>query len=162
MLKVTMENVTKMSEDALYLELERLPEDSDMHPIIEAELDRRLEVQERNLKARQEDELNSMKLTQEIQIEMIHIFGDYKGKRTLFLIQRLGQEFMDEYSIDESTFTVYSKAQQCFPNQPSSWECETIEQARSKMAGLLYDRIYHRYMRDATSENLAFIKKALI
>jgi predicted RecB family endonuclease len=77
MIQVTKNNVTKMSEDALYLTLEQLPASSDLYVIIEAELDRRIECNERLLKKQQEVKLESLKLTLAMQSEIFEIFKGF-------------------------------------------------------------------------------------
>lgn len=161
MIKVTVANVTRMSEDALFLALADLSDSDPMTTVIEAELDRRTDLEQSNLKRRQALQLESLKLTQAIQSEIQEIFAGFKGKKTLVLIENLGQEFIEEYYVDETTLTVYSKAQQVFPNQPSTWECETMDMARGKMAKLIYYRIYDKFMRDATRDNLQLLKRVL-
>lgn len=161
MLKVTNENVTKLSEDALYLALDGCKEGSDLFILIDSELDRRAQLQVDRLKQKQEAQLESLKLTQAIQAEIAAIFEGFKGKRTLILIENFGQEFIEDYTIDEETFTVYSKVRHEIYHNPTSWEFDTIEKARGKMAKLIYNRVYDKFMRDATPENLELLKTVL-
>lgn len=161
MLKVTTDNVTRLSEDALYTALDSMKESDHMYIVVEAELDRRASIMERNLKAKQEAQIESLKLTQAIQLEIAKIFEGYKGKKTLMLIENFGQEFIDDYIIDEDTFTVYSKVIHEIYHNPTSWEFDTIEKARGKVAKLIYNRVYDKFMRDATPENLEMLKRIL-
>lgn len=162
MLKVSVDNITKLSEDALYLALDQFKESDPMYSLIDAELDRRAELRDRALAKKHRDQLESLKLTQAIQSEISSIFAGYKGKKTLFLIENLGQEFIDNYTICEITFTVTSLvAQNSYSEVPSSWEFDTIEKARAKKAKLIYDRIYDKFMRDATLDNLELLKRLL-
>ncbi len=132
MLKVTTENVMKLSEDSLYLALAVLKEGSDTYLLVDAELDRRAKVQTDNLKKRQDTQVESLKLTQAIQSEIAAIFEGFKGVRTLFLIENLGQEFIDDYTIDDETFTVYSKVSHEIYHNPTSWEFDSIEKLVGK------------------------------
>lgn len=161
MIKVTMSNVTKMSEDALYIALGSLRESDAMYAVIDSELDRRLIMEQRSLKLRQELQLQKLRTTQDVQTEMAKIFSGFKGVKTLLLIERVGADLMDDYVVDEVTFTIYSKCEKAFPDNSSSWECETLEQANRKVARLLYYRIYNKFMREATVDSLAFLRKAL-
>lgn len=157
MLKVTMENVTKMSEDALYIALDGLTPKDAMYPVIEAELDRRAALVQARLARQQE----SLLITQAIQVEIAAIFAGVRGVKTLMLIENFGQEFIEDYTIDEETFTVYSKVRHEIFHNPTSWECGSIEIARRKMAKLIYDRIYNKFMRDATADNLELLKRVI-
>ena len=101
-------------------------------------------------------------MTQQIESEIHNIFQNFKGKKTLLLIQAVGQEFMDDYIVCEETFTVTSLvAQYSNFNVPGSWECENYDAAMAKKAKLIYYRIYEKFMRNATPENLAALHKAL-
>lgn len=161
MLKVTKDNVTKLSEDALYLALNDLKETDDLFVLIDSELDRRAELYNTQLKKKQEDQLNSLKLSQAIQAEIQAMFLGFKGQKTLMLIEHFGQEFIDDYTIDEITFTVYSKVSHELFNNPTSWEFDTIEKARCKMAKLIYNRVYDKFMREPTPQNLELLKRVL-
>lgn len=161
MLKITNANVTRLSEDHLYLALAEEKDGSNLFVLIEAELDRRAELHTQALKKKQVSQIESLKLTQEIQSEIQEIFKGYRGIKTLFLIENLGQEFIEDYTIDEETFTVYSKVSHEVFNNPSSWELDSIERARAKVARLIYYRIYEKFMRDATPNNLELLKRVL-
>lgn len=161
MIKVTIANVTKLSEDALYMALNELKETDDMFQIIDSELNRRVDLHASMLQKRQEAQLESLKVTQAIQAEIAAIFEGFKGKKTLILIENLGQEMVEDYTICEETFTVLSKLEQGFEHNPTSWECGSIEQARGKVARLIYNRLYNKFMRDATDENLELLKRVL-
>lgn len=161
MLKVTIENVTRISEDGLYIALEALKQDDPMAHLIEAELDRRIVLQEAALKKKHNEQLQSMMITQALREEIQTFFLGFKGHKTLLLIENFGQEFMEDYVVDEETFTVYSKVSHETFSNPSSWEFDTLEQARKKVAKLVYYRIYDKFMRDATSENLELLKRVL-
>jgi hypothetical protein len=161
MLKVTKLNVTRFSEDGLYLALDSLKASDEMHPIIEAELDRRIEMEQEALRRRHNAQLESMKLTQAIQAELQEIFAGFKGKKTLMLIENFGQEFIEDYIVDEVSCTVYSKVTHEVFNNPASWEFDTVEQARCKLAKLVYYRVYDKFMRNATTENLLVLKRVL-
>lgn len=161
MLKVTIDNVTRMSEDGLYLALDNLKQEDPIAHLIEAELDRRILLKEAALKKKHNEQLQSMMVTQALREEIQTFFFGFKGEKTLILIENFGQEFMEDYTIDEETFTVYSKVSHEVFNNPSSWEFDTLEQARKKMAKLVYYRIYDKFMRDATTENLELLKRVL-
>lgn len=161
MLKVTKDNVTKLSEDALYIELGRISEKDLMYSLIEAELDRRCEVQSQMLAKRHLSQLESLKVTQAIQAEIAQIFEGFKGAKTIRLIENLGQDMIDDYTVCEVTFTVTSKLTQAFEHNLTSWECDSIEMANRKRAVLIYHRLYNKFMRDATKENLDFLKRVL-
>lgn len=161
MLKVTVTNVTRLSEDALYMHLADIKESDPIYALIEAELDRRAAIYNQNTAKKQADQLNSLKLTQAIQAEIAAFFEGFKGQKTLMLIENFGQEFMDDYTIDEDTFTVYSKVSHELFNNPTSWECDSIQQARRKMAKLIYNRVYDKFMRDPTPDNLELLKRVL-
>lgn len=159
MLKVTNLNVTKFSENALLLALDEAGEGSDLSILIEAELERRSHIEEDLLRRRHASQIESLKLTQSIQLEMENIFSKMKGTKTLFLIENLGQEFIENYTVDEETFTVYSKVSHSTFNNPSTWEFDSMEKAQRKMAQLIYYRIYDKFMRDATTDNLELLKR---
>ncbi len=162
MLKVTAENVTKFHEDSLYIQLADLKESDPMYALIEAELDRRAHLHTEALAKRAKAQLDSLQLTQAIQAEIHALFEGYKGKKTLILIEHLGQEFIEDYNVCEVTFTVTSKVAQNFSlNSNSTWTFDTIVQARGKVANLIYDRIYNKFMRDATQDNLELLKRVL-
>lgn len=162
MLKVSAQNVTKLSDDALYMVLDRVPETDPSYILADAELDRRLSVESKALAKRQQAQLESLKLTHAIQSEIQSIFEGCRGTKTLFLIENLGQEFIDDYTICETTFTVGSLVSQ-YSNfdVPSSWTFDNIVQARRKKAQLIYYRIYDKFMRDPTSDNLELLKRLL-
>jgi len=157
MLKVTNENVTKLSEDALYIVLDSLKESDPVYSLIEAELDRRIHAQNQSLFKSQQLKIESMALIEAIQEEIHRIFQGFKGKKTLLLIEKLGQEYIDDYTIDEVTFTVYSKVAR--PDQNSSWSFDSMEKANSKRAMLIYYRIYEKFMRDATVSSVELLQK---
>jgi hypothetical protein len=162
MIKITKDNVTRLSEDSLYIALDELHESDGLYVLIEAELDRRIEMQERLLARRHEAQLESLKLTQAIQAELQVIFEGFKGTQYLsMLIENFGQEFIEDYTIDEETLTVFSKVTHGVFTNPTSWECDTIEKARRKMSRLIYYRIYNKFMRDATPDNLELLKTVL-
>lgn len=159
---VTSKNVTKISEDGLYIALDALTMKDPLYLIIEAELDRRLEVQKNSLKRRHKAQLESLKLTQQMQEEISSLIGgSFIGTLTGVLIENFGQEFLEDYSVCEETFTVSSKVRHEIFSNPSTWEFDNIESARRKVAKLVYDRIYNKFMRDATPENLELLKRVL-
>lgn len=161
MIKITMQNVTKMSEDGLYLALADMAETNPMYLVIEAELDRRASLIVSQLEAKQKYQAESLKLTQQVQSEIQQIFSGFRGKKTLMLIENFGQEFIDDYIIDENTHTVYSKISYELFNNPVSWECDSSEQAHCKLAKLLYDRVYDKMMRNPTRDSVDLLKKVL-
>jgi len=157
MLKVTNENVTKLSEDALYIVLDSLKESDPIYSLIEAELDRRIHIQNQSMFKSQQLKIESMALIEAIQEEIHKIFQGFKGKKTLLLIEKLGQEYIDDYTIDEVTFTVYSKVAR--PDQNCSWSFDSMEKANAKKAMLIYYRIYEKFMRDATVSSIELLQK---
>lgn len=161
MVKVTNENVTKLSEDTLFLVMNELSEKDPTYILIDAELDRRIHLREEKLKAAHNREMESLRATQLVREQIQSIFAGIKGKKTLVLIQNLGQDFVDDYVIDETTFTVFSKVRHPIFDRPSSWECETMDQARTKVARLIYYRIYERFMRDPSETNLQLVRRIL-
>lgn len=161
MLRVTKENVTRFSEDGLCLALADMDQNDPMYDIVEAELVRRDDIKLQLLKEQNERRIESLKLTNAIQEEIAHLFLGIKAAKTLVLIEHLGQEFIDDYVIDEATFTVYSKVKHSIFNNPDSWQYDNITQARSKMAKLIYYRIYDKFMRDASADNLELLKRVL-
>lgn len=161
MVKVTKDNVLSLSEDTLFLVMNELPDTDPVYILIDSELDRRIHQREEKLKQAHLRELESLKVTQAIREELQSIFAGVKGKKTLILIENLGQEFIEDYVIDDSTFTVFSKVKHSVFNNPSSWECDSIEQARSKMARLIYYRIYEKFMRDPSNDNLELLKRVI-
>ncbi len=162
MLKVTISNVTRLSEDALYNALEGLPESHPDSVLINAEIDRRIESAQRLVQKQHQMQLESIRLTHAIQDEIQAIFAGYKGKKTLILIESLGQEFIEDYTICDKSFTVVSLvAHRSNYDVPSKWEFDTIEKAISKKAQLIYYRIYEKFMRDATQDNLEILQKVL-
>lgn len=161
MVNITINNVTRMSEDALYIKLESLTPSDPLYTVIDAELERRASIAEENLRKRHKMQLESLKLTQAIQEELQIIFNGFRGKKTMILIENFGQEFIEDYYIDEQTCTVYSKVSHEIFNNPSSWEFDTIEKARCKMAKLIYYRIYDKFMRNATVDNLELLNRVL-
>lgn len=162
MVKVTIQNITKLSEDALYLQLEDLKSDDDMAILIEAELDRRAAALELTLVKKQQEQIRNLQVYHQIQSEMKDLFDGYRGKKTMLLVERLGGEFFDDYIIDEVSFTVRSLvAHNSGFDVPSTWECEDLKQANSKKAKLIYYRVYDKFMRFATAENLTLLHKVL-
>ena len=161
MLKVTRLNVTKMGEDGLYLALADLTEKDEMYPIIEAELDRRAQAESLRLDRQAKSKMESLKLTTQIQSEIKAMFDGFKGAKTLLLIEHFGQEFIEDYTLDEETCTIYSKVSHEIFNNPDSWELDTIEQARRKLAKLIYNRVYDKFMRNPTNDNLELLKRVI-
>lgn len=162
MLKVNNANVTKLSEDALYTVLDRVKETDPMYLLIDAELERRAALEAKALDRRHQSQIESLKLTHAIESEIQTIFEGYRGFKTLILIQNLGQEFIQDYTICENTFTVKSLVSHLTTfNVPSSWTFDTIVQARAKVAHLIYDRIYNKFMREPTLDNLELLKRLL-
>lgn len=159
--KVTVENVTKLHEDSLYLALDKAYENKDLglQDLIEAELDRRADAHTKMVALRQERERQALQTLHTLENEIQAIFEGFKGKKTLFLIEKLGQQFIDDYTIDEVTLTVFSKVAR--ENQNCSWQCVTLERCRAKVAGLIYDRIYDHYMRDPSAQSVSFLRKTL-
>lgn len=163
MLKVTIDNVTKLAEDALYIQLADLKESDPMYDLIEAELDRRAELYNARLAKQRQDQMDSLQLTQAIQAEIHAIFEGYKGKKTLILIEHLGQEFIEDYKVCEVTFTVTSLVshRSWSLNSNSTWSFDNIIQARRKVANLIYDRVYDKFMRDPSKDSLELLKRVL-
>jgi hypothetical protein len=162
-IKVTKENVTKLSEDALYAVLDSLPETHPIYHLVDSEIDRRLYIEKENLKLRQQRQMEQMAQFHKLQSEISEIFEGFKGKKTLLLIEKLGQDFIDDYTICEQTFVVTSLvAHKSYDqNATSQWKFDTIEKARAKKATLIYYRIYDRFMRQPTKENLELLKSLL-
>ena len=157
MFKVTRENVTKMSEDGLYLALDHLVESDEMFPIIEAELDRRIYLKEQSSRRVDEAKLDEARLLQQMTSQIHEVFQGFKGKKTLFLIENLGQEYIDDYVVDRENLTIHTKISDFGP-----WKLESEKQLSSHHAKLVYDRIYHRYFRDEpTMDNLQMLKQLL-
>lgn len=161
MLKVTIANVTKLSEDALLIQMADMKESDPMYGLIESELDRRADLLIKAEKARLSSKIESLNLTMQIQFEIAAFFDGFRGKKTLMLIENFGQEFIEDYVLDEETFTVYSKVSCENFNNQSSWELDSIREARGKMAQLIYYRIYNKFMRTPTQENLEILKRVL-
>lgn len=161
MLKVSVTNVTKLSEDSLFLALDQMTPKDGMYTVVEAELERRAQIHQDMLVKKQKSQIESLQLSQQIQTEISALFAGVKAHKTVLLIEHFGQEFLDDYTLDEETFTIYSKVSHEIFSNPSSWELDSIEKARSKMAKLIYNRIYNKFMRDATIENLELLQRVL-
>jgi hypothetical protein len=161
MVKVTIQNITKLSEDALYIQLDVLNEADDTAILIEAELDRRSSQLELTLVKKQQEQIRNLQIYHQIQSEIRSLFDKYRGKKTMFLVESLGQEFFDDYTVDES-FTVRSLvAHNTTFDVPQTWECEDLQQANAKKIKLIYYRVYNKFMRFATQENLDLLYKVL-
>jgi hypothetical protein len=69
------------------------------------------------------------------------------------------KKYIDDYSIDESIFVVHSKVSHI--HQASSWKFDSLEEAKSKMAKLIYDRIYDKFMRVPTQDSIELLRRVL-
>lgn len=163
MLKITESNVSRISEDVLFNVLNNLDESDPQFKIIDAELNRRAELSRTQALKTKELKMRHLVLVQSISNEIHVIFEGFNGPKTLMLIEKLGQDFIDNYTIDPETFTVHSHVACLSYNGEvnNRWEFETMEEANRKKAKLIYDRIYDRYMRDATVDNLEYLRRTL-
>lgn len=157
---VTATNVTKLSEDVLLEVFEQLPESNPTYILIDSELNRRADLYNRNEKLKIEQQIQTLVELQTLKSNIHLVLHGFKGERTKYLIEKLGQEYVDDYAVCPITFKVTSdvayKVDHC-----GTWEHTSVKEAHSKLASLLYDRIYNRYIRDVTSQNLTFLNKVL-
>jgi hypothetical protein len=158
-IKVTVQNVTKLSEDYLYNILSDLSETHPDFDLIDSELSRRASLIVRSTEVAQQLQIETLTKFHQAQDEIIEILSGYRGKKTIFLIEKLGNEFIDDYEICFATFTVRSFVAR--PTQSSEWFHDDIEEAKAKYAKLLYYRIYDHYLRYASQENVEKIRLAL-
>jgi hypothetical protein len=167
LVKITENNVTKVAEEILEQSLDYLYHHdtrSNLIPLIEAELDRRdriLEDQKQKQKV-YKSELNRLIELHEISHQIDYLLKKHRKGKMDLLISRLGMDYADDYVIDEVSNTVHSLVSHMSSfDVPSQWEHENYEQAVLKVRVLIYYRIYNRYMRDATKENLDYIKRMI-
>lgn len=163
MSKITIDNITKVSEDLLVEVINTLPETHPLYDLIEAELERRGDLFIQSVRAKQEKELNRLKKTFELRNKIHEEFGGFNGRKTLLLIGLLGEPYMDRYTICEETFLVVSHANphHIFGKKKDKWQCESLEKANAKKAILIYYTIYNHHIRHASFEELELLYKKL-
>lgn len=162
MLNVCAMNITKVPTTKLEMMLAKLDESHPNYILAEAELERRDSLEDRTKMKQRQAKLDEALKLQALKSNIAEIFEGFRGKKTIILIEKLGQEFIADYTIDDD-FVVYSHVAYKSYNLEcnSRWECETKAKANQKVAGLLYDRIYNKFMREPTAEDLAFLKVVL-
>ncbi len=149
-IKVTAENVTRLSEDFLYNILNDLSENHPIFILIDAELDRRTAIAAATLEIQQKADIAKMAEFHQCQEDIKELFEGFRGKKTLLLIDKLGSEFMEDYDVCHISFNVKSYVANA--NQNSEWFHDDLEAAYAKYARLLYYRIYDHYLRIASVE----------
>ncbi len=159
-IKITNQNVRRIAESVLYQVLDRVSETSEVGQIISQELERRFDREQVQLRDQQIREHLALVEKQRIEQEMALLFKKYKGTKTKFLVDALGEEFVLDYELDTETFIVYSYAKHYF-DQQSQWDHATLAEATHHIHLLIYYRIYDKFMRNATNDYLALLTKAL-
>ena len=167
MVKVTVSNVTRLAGNVLELSLKEAISFGDVstQDLIEAELDRRdylKNVTNKSLFERKEDQIKTNLINQTlIEYEIQALLKSFKLTKTQFLVEKLGHEFSDDYSIDHSNFTVYSIHINRDTNDLGTWFFCSSADCEAKVRELIYYRIYDRYMRDASESTLQALQRAL-
>jgi hypothetical protein len=160
MLKVTKDNVTKMHLDRLYEVLEaETNQESDIAILVQAEIDRRHHIEDRAKFLKREMEAKKSAEQAAIEAEIRKIFETHSGQRMVMLVERLGGQFEDDYYICPTSFTVYSHVAR--EDQNSVWHHSSMEAASKKRFNLIYDRIYHYYMRNTSMDSLEVLRSTL-
>lgn len=127
-----------------------------MYPVVEAELERRADFNQRLLKRKHKEQMESLLLTQAVQTQLEQILGSCRGNKMNLLIENFGQEYIEDYSVDEESFTVFTHVSDQGP-----WGFGTIEEAKGKLRELLYWRTYEKVLRDVDEESLELIATAM-
>jgi len=113
----------------------------------------------------QEAEAIKQKEREEALIREFDEINELNTKRvvTLAMVMEFGEEFRDNYIIDD-TYTVYSHARKNeFFNDNDSWECEDSMEAKAKVNQLIYYRVYDHYFRNGpTHEILVRLKNRIM
>lgn len=155
-----MSKYTKLSEEYLYDRLDMLSEDSQEFKDIDAELDRRAEIYNK------EQELVALikKQQEEEKAQLIQEFEAIQSEHNVRIVCKamvieFGDEFIDNYHISDH-YTVTSLVAS---NNINSWECEDRESALNKVNQLVYYRVYDKYFRDGpTDETLLKLKSRIM
>ena len=167
MVKVTVSNITRLAENVLEFSLKEAISFGDVstQDLIEAELDRRDHLRNSTNKSSLErnQTKNNMINQALIEFEVRDLLETYRGSvtKSQLLIEKLGHEFTDDYSIDHSTFTVYSVHVNPHTKDLGTWSLNSSARCEAKVRELIYHRIYDRYMRDASESTLQALQRAL-
>jgi hypothetical protein len=159
-IKITVQNITRLSEDFLYKAIEDLPETHPDYHLIDAELTRRGALLVQSLVTLRESQLEAERTLLRVKNEIEEIFKNYKsGRRRTILIEKLGSEFVNDYEVCLETFTVVSLVAR--PDQQDVHSFTNVRDTMNKFTQLVYYRIYDKFMREPSSTNLTLVRTAL-
>lgn len=156
MLKVTVQNASKYTDEVLMQVQDLLSPDDPLNHVIESIFDQRGEFERKKQAKKRQNEIDSILLTQAMQAELERILGSSRGNVMNLLIENFGQEFIDDYTLEEESFTVFTHVSDSGP-----WGFGTIEEAQGKLKELLYWRTYEKVLRNVDEESLELIAAAM-
>ncbi len=165
MVKITTENITKISEDLLCYHQDMLFDqgnfDSIEYRMIDAELDRRSDIFIDAKIKKKEAELKVDKILQDTISELRILVSSHSDKVVMkAMVEEFGDAFKDDYKIGDD-FTVYSSCKNTRNSTlKNQWPCQSHGAASKKIFALIYDRVYHHYFRGGP-ENGAIIRLKL-
>lgn len=158
---VTSQNVTKLSETVLVATLNQLQEDSGIHLLIEAELERRATIADVSKRVKLEKQQKEALELSELKSEISALFETlYNGKKQA-LIEKLGDQFAGNYEFNETNFSIQFNLHNINPNSPNYWQFENKERALTHLRNLIYYRIYDHYMRLPTQDTVVLLLSIL-
>lgn len=164
MVKVTEQNVRRLSENVLVEASNHAHDTKDSHTetLIENELNRRHAVESVVLSQRQVREQAFLIETHRLETLVQNLFNQCDEGKVKLLVSAFGKDFIEDYIIDRIELNITSLVASKFScNLNSYWEYETETQLDIHLTKLLYDRIYTKFMRDASEDLIYAMKKAL-
>lgn len=158
-----MARIHDLSEDALERLQNSFHEDSDEFSAIDQELDRRAQIWKASKESQEAIklvEVENIKLRL-VALETIEASTD-RGSIMIAVMNEFGSEFIEDYEVSED-FVITSLVSNKFRNKAGPWPCHNHERVQQKLKYLIYDRVYHRYVREngPTQEYLDRLTAAL-